>query len=119
MEELVDKIGYDKLATTYEQYNQRENIDRILTSTAELLWQEFIKYDNWTDALNGFTGKDTIPMMTIHKSKGLEYDVVFFIGLEDGAFFSYNSEFYEESCTFFLVVLREKDIIYFNFSSII
>ena len=79
MEELVDKIGYDKLAATYEQYNQRENIDRILTSTAELLWQEFTKYDNWTDALNGFTGKDTIPMMTIHKSKGLEYDVVFLL----------------------------------------
>ena len=37
MEELVDKIGYDKLAATYEQYNQRENIERILASTAELL----------------------------------------------------------------------------------
>jgi len=117
MEELVDKIGYDKLAATYEQYNQRENIDRILTSTAELLWQEFTKYDNWTDALKGFTGKDTIPMMTIHKSKGLEYDVVFFIGLEDGAFLSDDSEPYEETCTFFVAVSRAKERIDFTFSS--
>lgn len=44
--------------------------------------------------------------MTIHKSKGLEFDTVILVGLEDGAFFSNNRE---DLCTFFVALSRAKD----------
>lgn len=78
-------------------------MDEVLSGMVELVWWEFMDYDNWTNTLNEFTGKDTIPMMTIHKSKDLEYDVVFFSGLENSAFISYDRQPYEENCTFFVV----------------
>jgi superfamily I DNA/RNA helicase len=35
--------------------------------------------DSWTSCLDAFEGIDQIPLMTIHKSKGLEYDTIVFI----------------------------------------
>lgn len=37
-------------------------------------------------AIENFCGDHSIPIMTIHKSKGLEYNAVYFVGLEDSAF---------------------------------
>lgn len=54
--------------------------------------------------------------MTIHKSKGLEYDVVFFIGLEDGAFWNFNNQKNEDFCTFFVALSRAKKRVDFTFS---
>jgi ATP-dependent exoDNAse (exonuclease V) beta subunit len=39
----------------------------------------------WTSALDDFEGDGQIPLMTIHKSKGLEYDTIVFVGLDDQA----------------------------------
>ncbi|WP_274381128.1 3'-5' exonuclease [Staphylococcus pseudintermedius] len=38
-----------------------------------------------------FCGEYSIPIMTIHKSKGLEYHTVVFIGVEDDAFWSFST----------------------------
>lgn len=114
---LIEKVGYDKIAATYEQYNQREYFWNKLSETAELIWNEFLRYEDWINALEGFEGKDTIPMMTIHKSKGLEYDVVFFVGLEDGAFFSYDRQSHEDNCAFFVAVSRARERVDFTCSS--
>ncbi|MFM0034005.1 hypothetical protein [Paraburkholderia strydomiana] len=39
--------------------------------------------------------------MTIHKSKGLEYHTVIFIGLDDGAWWSFNNDQVEATAGFF------------------
>jgi hypothetical protein len=33
----------------------------------------------WTACLDAFEGVDQIPLMTVHKSKGLEYDTIIFV----------------------------------------
>ena len=55
--------------------------------------------------------------MTIHKSKGLEYDTIFFIGLEDDAFWTFNTQREEDICTFFVAFSRAKRRIDFTFCS--
>ena len=40
--------------------------------------------------------------MTVHKSKGLEYDTVIFMGLDDSAWWSYSSANPEGKATFSL-----------------
>ena len=56
--------------------------------------------------------------MTIHKSKGLEYHTVIFVGLEDDAFWSYRNQSNEDNCAFFVALSRAKDRILFTFSQI-
>ena len=74
----------------------------------DLLWSEYLKTKDWVTALAEFEGINSVPVMTIHKSKGLEFDTVFFIGLEDNAFFSYKSQKNEETCAFFVAISRAK-----------
>ena len=46
--------------------------------------------------------------MTLHKSKGLEFHTVVFIGLEDQALWNYNNNPDEETCGFFVAFSRAK-----------
>ena len=62
-----------------------------------------------------FEGEDAIPIMTIHKSKGLEYHTVVFMGLEDAAFRNFTTQSEEESRAFFVAFSRAKDRVLFTF----
>ncbi len=53
--------------------------------------------------------------MTIHKSKGLEYNTIIFIGLEDGAFWSFRKQPEEDTCAFFVAFSRAKARVVFTF----
>lgn len=58
----------------------------------------------------------TLPhIMTIHKSKGLEYNAVYFIGLEDSAFWNFRNQPDEDRCTFFVALSRAKASVTFTF----
>ena len=52
--------------------------------------------------------------MTIHKSKGLEYEVVYFLGLEDSAFWSFNDQPEEDKSAFFVALSRAKSYLIFT-----
>lgn len=54
--------------------------------------------------------------MTIHKSKGLEYDTVIFIGLEDYPFRNVGTENSEGENAFFVALSRAKNAVTFTFA---
>lgn len=60
---------------------------------------------DWMLAIENFEGLHSVPIMTIHKSKGLEYDAVYFVGLEDSAFWSFKNQPDEDRCTFFVAAI--------------
>ncbi|WP_246754939.1 3'-5' exonuclease [Rhizobium lusitanum] len=47
-----------------------------------------------------------IPLMTIHKSKELEYHSVIFVGLDDGAWWSFSDDQIEATAGFFVAFTR-------------
>jgi len=53
--------------------------------------------------------------MTVHKSKGLEYDTVLFLGLDDQMWWSYNPGNPEGIATFFVALSRAKQRAIFTF----
>ncbi|WP_378210800.1 UvrD-helicase domain-containing protein [Anoxybacteroides rupiense] len=118
MNEIVDFWGYERIKTIYQQYNEEKYFRELISRTAQLLWSEFILNNDWVEAIEYFEGKNTVPIMTVHKSKGLEYEFVFFIGLEDQAFFSYDTQTNEDNCTFFVAISRAKKRIDFTFSRV-
>ena len=62
----------------------------------------------WDEALDAFEGTDCLPLMTVHKSKGLEFDTMVMIGLDDKTWWSYTPNNPEGLATFFVAVSRAK-----------
>lgn len=116
IDEIIDFAGQDRIRVLFPQYKNPAEFTRILV----LLRDEFLKnYETVNDmvlALDMLIGEDTIPVMTIHKSKGLEYHTVIFIGLEDGAFWSFQQQEDEDKCAFFVALSRAKERVVFTFS---
>lgn len=73
--------------------------------------------DTWEGALDVVEGMHAVPVLTIHKSKGLEYSAVFFLGLEDGAFWNFSRTPDEELNTFFVALSRAKRRVAFTFAA--
>lgn len=114
--EIVGFADKDRIKASFPAYKNTE----VLNSTITELQDEFINTYHVTNdmalALDMLIGKDTIPVMTIHKSKGLEYHTVIFIGLEDGAFWSFERQPDEDKCAFFVALSRAKERVIFTFS---
>jgi superfamily I DNA/RNA helicase len=73
------------------------------------------RQNTWTEALDIYEGEHAVPLMTIHKSKGLEYHKVMFIGLDDDAWFAFRSQTKEEMCGFFVAFTRAKQRVIFSY----
>ena len=53
--------------------------------------------------------------MTIHKSKGLGYHTVDFVGLDDGAWWSFSKDRAEATAGFFVAFTRAKQRVVFTY----
>ena len=118
--ELVDSkvrdISYERFASKFQQYKSKDYFDGLVDEFKRLVWIEYNETKDWIKAIDNFEGKNSIPIMTIHKSKGLEYDTIFFIGLEDSAFWAFKNQPHEDRCAFFVALSRAKRRIDFTFS---
>ena len=113
----IKYISYEKFASKFQQYKSRDYFDNLVEQFKRLVWIEYDENKDWIKAFDNFEGKNSIPIMTIHKSKGLEYDTIFFVGLEDSAFWNFKNQPDEDRCTFFVALSRAKRRIDFTFSS--
>lgn len=114
---ILGFYGIDRIMSLYPVYSQGNYYDTTLQKTIDLLWKEFVSSGYILEnAINNFKGLNSIPIMTIHKSKGLEFDAVFFIGLEDSAFWNFRNQPMEDRCAFFVALSRAKKMIGFTFS---
>lgn len=53
--------------------------------------------------------------MTIHKSKGLEYHTVMFVGLDDKAWWSFANDSLEATAGFFVAFSRARQRVVFSY----
>jgi superfamily I DNA/RNA helicase len=112
---IVHFFGASELKAAYPQYTRGIFFSTIIDTIAQELSNR-LQTMPLADALDDFVGINTIPIMTMHKSKGLEYHTVVFVGLEDSALFSYAREPTEEMCGFFVALSRAKQRVVFTFS---
>ncbi|MGF7185273.1 superfamily I DNA/RNA helicase [Desulfitispora alkaliphila] len=113
----IEGFSYEKLASRFQQYQSKNYFNDLVNSFKKLIWIEFEETKDWIKAIDNFEGKNSIKVMTIHKSKGLEYDTIFFVGLEDSAFWNFRKQPEEDRCTFFVALSRAKRRIDFTFSA--
>ena len=114
--ELISFFGIKHIKTKYAEYGQGNYLKETVKKFLKFFWNELTKsnYD-LLEAIENFKGLHSIPIMTIHKSKGLEYEMVYFVGLEDSAFWSFKNQPEEDRCAFFVALSRAKREITFTF----
>ena len=108
-------VGKNKLLAVSPAYRQGDWYDRVLGASALHLEASSKSAKTWTDALDVYEGLHAIPLMTIHKSKGLEYHTVVFVGLDDGAWFNFEKQSHEETAGFFVAFTRAKQRVLFTY----
>lgn len=116
IKEIIDFANKDRIKAIFPAYKSGIELDSHIFDVEFELTTNFKSLQNIVRALDKLVGKDTIPVMTIHKSKGLEYHTVVFIGLEDGAFWSFQTQPDEDKCAFFVALSRAKERVLFTFS---
>ncbi|MDR0284241.1 MAG: ATP-dependent helicase [Propionibacteriaceae bacterium] len=103
---LVTKPTVVALSVTYQQGSRLQDvIDETLTALADHL-----RIDNDIRlALKKLSGDDSVRILTIHKSKGLEFGKVIILGVERQLFWHKDQKGREEtSSTFFVGISRAK-----------
>lgn len=116
IEHIVGFGGLSRIKALFPEYGQGTYLFDIIKKYYELMWQELDATDfDWLLAIENFEGKHSVPIMTIHKSKGLEFNAVYFIGLEDSAFWNFKNQPEEDRCAFFVALSRAKSEIWFTF----
>lgn len=89
IDELVRLLA-DKIGATSNKVDELKNLAKLLPEGSNL--QDFLRMirDRRLDATEGGAGggdeKDTIKILTMHSAKGLEFKVVFLLGMENDIF---------------------------------
>lgn len=108
--------GSKRIRAMFPAYSQGTYLNDLLNKFQDYMWIELETTQmDWMLAIENFEGLHSVPIMTIHKSKGLEYNAVYFVGLEDSAFWSFKNQPDEDRCTFFVALSRAKEDILFTF----
>ncbi|WP_316173065.1 ATP-dependent helicase [Bradyrhizobium sp. SZCCHNRI2049] len=103
------------IARTYIEYSTGELLAIMVDAFRRHLAASADGVATWTEALDAFEGIGQIPLMTVHKSKGLEYDTIVFVGLDDQAWWAHRPGNPEGLATFFVALSRAKQRAIFAF----
>ena len=98
VEKTLEITGYSAFISDSLEEDRVANIKEFLTSLEEfkdLSLSEYLQEITLLTNTDKKTG-DAVSLMTVHSSKGLEFPVVFVVGLSEGIFPSYKAELLEE-----------------------
>lgn len=114
--EVIAFIGPDRLLAAHPAYAQGKWLGKILQATILHLTASAADAPDWSEALDAYEGVNAVPLMTIHKSKGLEYHTVIFVGLDDDAWRrSFIEDQIEATAGFFVAFTRAKQRVLFTY----
>lgn len=128
IKETLNKSGYVKALeeeNTTEAESRIQNLEEFLTVAIE--FEEEEADNTLADFLEGITlssdidgmedSEDSVTLMTLHSAKGLEFNTVFLVGMEEGIFPGYKSigepkDLEEERRLFYVGITRAKQYLY-------
>lgn len=124
----LNKTGYVKALeneNTIEAESRIQNLEEFLTVAIEFEEQmaentlaEFLESISLTSDIDNMEeSEDTVTLMTLYSAKGLEFPVVFLVGMEEGIFPGYKSigeikELEEERRLFYVGITRAMQYLY-------
>ncbi len=126
----IEDTGYANMLraeNTDESAQRLENLEELVNAAVDYDKQEesglrdFIDHAALTSDTDKFDRNAAVTMMTVHEAKGLEFPVVFLVGLEDGIFPHSRSindpkELEEERRLAYVAITRAERVLYISHS---
>lgn len=126
LDAVLEKTGYLEYLKTLENADTKiENVNELRTSVIQYMEQAeeptlsgFLEESAlYTEADSDDGTEDKVTLMTVHSAKGLEFENVFIIGLEDGIFpgsrsFDNEDDMEEERRLAYVAITRAKKQLY-------
>lgn len=130
LKDLMDDIDYNSALDSYDNKENRiENIQELINSIATIEEETgFLSLPEYLEnvALNSPSDnlveeENFVKLMTIHASKGLEFNTVFLVGVEEGLFLNEDSNFMEDELEeerriFYVAITRAEEELYITHS---
>jgi superfamily I DNA/RNA helicase len=113
--ELIAFLGKANILAASPAYRQGDCFESVSAAAAQHLQHCCKTAKRWLEALDEFEGVRSVPLMTIHKSKGLEYHTIIFVGLDDTAWWSFANDKIEATAGFFVAFTRAKQRVVFSY----
>lgn len=102
---FLNKVGIETLSALSPDYESRARLKEIVNNTKGQI-DELLKLEpDLPKALARFSDDQAVRLLTIHKSKGLEFDSVIVLGVENQTFWGEEDA---ERCAYFVGISRAK-----------
>ena len=102
---FLNKVGISNLTALSPDYESATRLAEVIQQTRDRIEDQLNIEPDLLQALTRFSDDQAVRILTIHKSKGLEFDSVIIMAVENEIFFG-NQE--ENRCAFFVGVSRAK-----------
>lgn len=126
LEFFYNRSGYSDFLDDDEEWERKDNVNELISSFSTTFREEpDLTYEEYLNEVAMYSSADKtendnnfVSLMTVHKSKGLEFSYVFVTGVEEGLFpmktkgygpISENSDMEEERRLFYVAMTRAMD----------
>ena len=113
-EQLTTFVQLDDIAQKRILADRPEDVQVALRAFKVRLVDVLQRVDTWSEVTPAFTDEDAVPLLTIHRSKGLEYHTVFFVGLDSDQWWAHARDSVESTMAFFVGVSRAAERLIFT-----
>lgn len=104
-EPFLTLLGPGQLAGLSADYEQGSRFEEVIAQTLERIGELTVVSGDVLRALSRFSSDDAVRILTIHKSKGLEFETVAMLGIEKETFWGKPDE---ERSAYFVGISRAK-----------
>jgi len=105
VEKFLQKVGVSNLTALSPGYESATRLEEVIQETRIRIEDQLTIEPDLLQALTRFSDDQAVRILTIHKSKGLEFDSVIIMAIENEIFFGNQDE---NRCAFFVGVSRAK-----------
>lgn len=113
VEEFLEKISHEVIVALSLDYESESRLREIIEETQKHINKLLEKEQDLVKALRYFSDDQSVRILTIHKSKGLEFHSVIMLAIEKETFWG-NAD--EERCAFFVGISRAKERLLVTYS---
>ncbi len=108
IQSFIHVLGTQKIKGRWKQYKSPGYYNGVWRALEDHFRNMYSQSGSLEDASKLFNAENAVQIMNIHKCKGLEYHAVYFLGLEDQAFWNYTHEPFENNCAIYVGLSRAK-----------
>jgi len=108
LDRAIDELGRAELESHFAGQFGALPLDEIVGGLAARMDAVSPGVLSWSELIAAVAAEDAVSLMTIHRSKGLEYHTVIVLGLDENQWWAYSRDVKEATSAFFVALSRAK-----------